>query len=122
MKWKWAFALSFLFLLTGCTSVLVRLDRVKGEHYPQILKDSVLFSIRAPEATLVTIAGNFNGWNDATTPLTKDKDGVWSVHLQLKHSHWYVYRYYVDGYGITDPENPISALDGAGWVVSFIQL
>ena len=41
------------------------------------------FSCHAPEAGTVFLAGTFNDWNPAATPLTKGGDGHWKAKLEL---------------------------------------
>ena len=56
----------------------------------------VSFEFFAPQAEAVEIAGTFNGWNPAQTPLKKDREGKWKVTLALTPGR-YEYRYRVDG-------------------------
>ena len=69
------------------------------------------FSLLAPEAKRVFIAGSFNQWNLSSHPLKKDKQGVWKISLALDPGQ-YEYRFYVDGEWKNDPhcssfvENP----------------
>jgi 1,4-alpha-glucan branching enzyme len=39
----------------------------------------VRFSLYAPKAEKVNLAGNFNGWSREGNPLSPQGDGVWSV-------------------------------------------
>jgi len=49
------------------------------------------------DAQGVTIAGDFNSWSSTETPLKKEKDGSFSVALELEAGKEYQYRYLVDG-------------------------
>jgi 1,4-alpha-glucan branching enzyme len=66
-------------------------------------KRPISFSLNAPEATAVFVAGSFNGWDPAsTTSLKRDKKGQWSRVVRLgkgKHE----YRFVVDGAWFGDP-------------------
>jgi len=65
----------------------------------------VSFSILAPKANRVTVAGNFNNWDASNTPLIKNsKEGVWKRELTLE-SGKYEYKFVVDGRWINDPGN-----------------
>ena len=55
-----------------------------------------------PEAKSVCVAGSFNGWNPARTPLTRLKDGKWVGELTgISGRHEYLF--VVDGQWVTDP-------------------
>ena len=73
-----------------------------GKRILSPAKKSVMFSLTAPEATEVAIAGSFNEWQPA--PLTKSPDGTWRVTIQLSHGT-YEYRFRVDGVWREDPSN-----------------
>ena len=50
----------------------------------------------APGATSVTVAGEFNAWNETSLPMTR-KDGRWSVAVEDLPPGHYAYKYVVDG-------------------------
>jgi 1,4-alpha-glucan branching enzyme len=62
----------------------------------------VEFSLRRPEAAVVTLAGTFNGWDPKRTPLRKDGEGTWTTSLKLAPGR-YEYRFVVDGEWLSDP-------------------
>jgi 1,4-alpha-glucan branching enzyme len=76
----------------------------------------VAFSLLAPRAEKVSVAGDFNDWNLKTHPLKKDKKGVWKISLDLLPGT-YQYRFLVDGEWQSDPscmdciENPFGTLN-----------
>jgi len=53
------------------------------------------FEFLAPEAGEVYLAGDFNNWDPQSTPLKKDKKGIWKISLPLKPGR-YEYRYFID--------------------------
>lgn len=59
----------------------------------------VQFSISLPgNAKAVSIVGDFNGWDDRQTPMTRhEADGTWSVKLPLQPGR-YTYAFVVDGH------------------------
>jgi 1,4-alpha-glucan branching enzyme len=69
------------------------------------------FSLSAPRARSVSIAGDFNQWNTTSHSLKQDKKGVWRISLSL-NPRQYEYRFFVDGEWQNDPncsafvENP----------------
>ncbi|MBZ0122194.1 MAG: glycogen-binding domain-containing protein [Sandaracinaceae bacterium] len=52
--------------------------------------------LEAPRASLVTVAGTFNGWSEDATPMARGKDGVWRVEVDLAPGR-HEYKYLVDG-------------------------
>jgi len=76
----------------------VALNKRKLAH----IKD-VTFSIKAPNAGKVNLAGSFNGWDQKTIKLKKGSDGVFSITIPLK-AGTYHYKFIVDGNWKADPE------------------
>lgn len=70
---------------------------------PELQPDSkVTFRLRAPQASEVSISGD---WGPGA-PLTHDETGVWSVTLGPLTPDIYGYSFHVDGLRILDPSNP----------------
>ena len=68
------------------------------------------FSLLAPQAQSVSIAGDFSQWNPSSYPLKMDDKGIWKISLTLNPGQ-YEYRFFVDGEWQNDPrstfvENP----------------
>lgn len=66
---------------------------------------STEFSLSAPEAKEVFVAGDFNNWNASEHAMRKFKDGKYIKKLKLKPGR-YEYQFVVDGQWRTDPANP----------------
>jgi hypothetical protein len=68
-----------------------------------------------PGAKVVQVAGDFNGWNPAQTPLERvSADGAWSVTIPLKPGR-YAYMFVVDGrQWVADPFASEQKDDGFG--------
>lgn len=67
-----------------------------------------------PGASRVEVAGDFNGWNPARTPLEPLANGAWTVTLPLEPGR-YNYMFVVDGTTwVDDPFAPEQADDGFG--------
>jgi hypothetical protein len=67
-----------------------------------------------PGARTVQVAGDFNGWNPATTPLEQVSTGAWTVTLPLQPGR-YEYMLVVDGqHWIADPLATELSDDGFG--------
>ena len=56
----------------------------------------VTFQLSA-NAKHVALVGEFNGWNEASTPMKKSVEGVFSVALELETGREYQFRYLLDG-------------------------
>jgi 1,4-alpha-glucan branching enzyme len=76
----------------------------------------VNFSLLAPQAESVSIAGDFNNWNSISHPMKKDKKGIWKISFNLQPGT-YQYRFLVDREWQSDPnctdcvENPFGTLN-----------
>src|SRR5581483_42124 len=71
---------------------------VKKKPLPGSDKVSVTFETAPrPDAQSVGLAGDFNGWNPAATPMRQRKDGCWWATLRLDANREYAYRFVVDG-------------------------
>jgi len=76
----------------------------------------VEFSLVAPEAKSVFIAGDFNQWNPSSLPLKKGRQGIWKISLPLDPGQ-YEYRFFVDEEWQNDPvcssfvENPFGTFN-----------
>ena len=65
-------------------------------------KLKVTFSLAAPEAQTVLLAGDFTSWQQAPLALKKSKAGVWKKAVSLPAGR-YEYRFLVDGEWRNDP-------------------
>ena len=67
-----------------------------------------------PDAHSVSVAGDFNGWNPAHTPLERSEGGVWTATIPLKPGR-YQYMFVIDGkQWIADPLASEEETDGFG--------
>jgi 1,4-alpha-glucan branching enzyme len=64
---------------------------------------AVRFSLQAPEAKSVSLAGDFNGWNADALPMKKGNKGTWKATVDLEPGR-YEYRFCVDGCWQDDPD------------------
>ena len=93
-----------------------RVMRVAGN--PQ-LPDSVVpraikFVLVAPQASRVSVVGDFNGWDAAATPAVRQPDGSWATVVTLRPGR-HVYSFVVDGtHFVADPAAPMAPDDGYG--------
>jgi len=69
------------------------------------LGSDVVFAARFESARQVLIAGDFNNWSPASTPMmSMGRPGEWTTKLPLQPGR-YRYRFVVDGRWVTDPHN-----------------
>jgi len=61
------------------------------------------FSVLAPGATSVLLAGDFTHWEKEPISMRKNGQDVWHAELQLKPGTYH-YRFVVDGQWQDDPE------------------
>jgi chromosome partitioning protein len=88
----------------------------------QPVENGVRFSVYAPKARNVQVAGDFNDWNPGDGALLDpDGEGVWSRVIRLEPGR-YQYRYRIDGQWGTDPHNPESIETPFGVVNSVVEL
>ncbi|MBI4580420.1 MAG: AAA family ATPase [Planctomycetes bacterium] len=67
--------------------------------------DGILFVAEAPNASRVSVAGDFNNWSPESTPMIPNADGTcFRAMLPLAPGR-YRYRYVVDGCWMKDPHN-----------------
>ncbi len=56
----------------------------------------VEFSLFAPDAKRVFVAGSFNDWNTEGHPLKKSSDGTWRTRVDLPVGR-HEYKFFIDG-------------------------
>ncbi|WP_455383584.1 isoamylase early set domain-containing protein [Salinispira pacifica] len=85
---------------------------------------TVTFRLAAPEATSVSLVGDFNSWQDDSFKMTDDRhDGVWEITIPLRRGRVYTYNFLIDGdRWISDPDSLYQVKDGFGGEKSVIQL
>ncbi|MFM1769481.1 MAG: hypothetical protein RJA22_2010 [Verrucomicrobiota bacterium] len=79
---------------------------IPGAPLPELVSDQerhvVLLECEAPGARAVFVAGNFNDWQPAATPMTRGRGGRWTATL-LVPPGVHEYRFVVDGSWQDDP-------------------
>jgi enterochelin esterase family protein len=76
---------------------------------PEVLPDRrVVFRLRAPKATEVTLTGDLWLRQDGVEKMTRDAEGVWSITVGPLTPDVYGYSFVMDGVTISDPSN--------GWI------
>jgi len=80
-------------------------------HSPEVQPDGrVTFRLRSPEASSVTLSGDYPIGKDIA--MTKDAQGVWSVTVGPLKPEFYNYNFTLDGVRTLDPSNIFVVRDG----------
>lgn len=64
----------------------------------------VTFTVPAEEANKVAVVGNFNEWNEKSTPLKKLKNGSFKGTIDLESGKSHEFRYLIDGAYLNDQD------------------
>jgi len=81
----------------------------------------MLFSIKAPGARCVQIAGDFNNWVPEELLHPIKADGVWRKLYRLGNGS-YRYKFIVDGEWMCDPENFHTEANPFGGLDSIVEI
>ena len=77
------------------------------------------FSIAAPDAREVFLAGEMTDWDAGKVAMQRDEQGTWHTALDLEPGQW-LYKFVVDGQWVQDPATPDHDADGRGGQHSFV--
>ncbi len=92
-----------------------QLPRVHG--VPAVRGGATRLSLRAPDATRVELAGDWNGWKPV--PAKRAANGVWYADVRLQPGE-YRYAFRVDGGAWRVPEGAVTSDDGFGGKSAYI--
>jgi serine protease AprX len=88
---------------------------------PRIQDGHLVFVYHDDHAQRVSLAGDFNDWNAALNPLSKDATGLWLCRLPAPGPGRYRYKFVVDDKRwIEDPSNGMRDSDGYGGLNSVL--
>jgi hypothetical protein len=102
-------------------------EKVFEKRMKEILKtelpklNEVVFSVNAPNAKDVYIAGEFNNWKLDENSRMDQNNGCWTKRLDLIKGK-YRYRFVIDGNWAEDPANPITQLNSYGTFDSLLEV
>ncbi len=88
---------------------------------PKKMIQSTEFSLMAPDAQEIFLAGDFNDWETSMYAMRKFKNGKCTKKLKLKPGR-YEYQFVVDGYWCVDPANPNRKANSFGSENSVIEV
>src|SRR5207237_10139202 len=77
------------------------------------------FSIAAPDAKAVFLAGEMTDWEAGKVAMQRDEHGTWHTALDLAPGQW-LYQFAVDGQWVQDPATDDHDADGQGGQHSFV--
>ena len=81
--------------------------------------DPTTFSIAAPTAKQVFVAGEMTEWDAGKRAMERDASGTWHATLELEPGQW-LYKFVVDGQWVADPATIDHDADGQGGQHSFV--
>jgi len=112
-----------LFLLgSGTIGQAQEVSAMKAQKVvsPEIASDnSVTFRVLSADANAITVYGSWMDYGE-TLPLTKGKQGLWSVTTAPLVSSMYHYNFFIDGVTAIDPTNPEALRDGVRYASMLI--
>ncbi|MFI4860545.1 MAG: AAA family ATPase [Phycisphaerales bacterium JB063] len=96
-----------------------KLEKIYGIKHTT---DGVLFVQPGEAAARVGIAGDFNNWNPASTPMRRNEQlGVWQACIKIPAGR-YRYRLVVDGQWVQDPHNPLTETNPFGELNNVVEV
>jgi chromosome partitioning protein len=96
-----------------------RMKEILKENLPKL--SEVVFSVKAPQAKEVYLAGEFNDWKlDETSKMTQD-NGSWTKRLSLNEGKYH-YRFVIDGNWVEDSLNPLKETNSFGTMNSLVEV
>lgn len=96
-----------LFFFTGAVTAQAPAQGPPSIVSPEVLPDGrVTFRLFAPEASSVSVTGDWpGGIHSTTTPMVKGARGVWSATVGPLEAEFWIYTFSVNGVTILDPRN-----------------
>lgn len=96
-----------------------KMNEILKKELPKL--NEVIFSVFAPDAKDVYIAGEFNNWKLEDSGRMFKNNGTWSKKMNLS-SGKYRYRFVIDGNWVEDSANPLKEVNPYGSVDSLIEI
>ncbi|HSS19496.1 MAG TPA: S8 family serine peptidase [Pyrinomonadaceae bacterium] len=94
---------------------------VVGCKPPRIEDGRLIFVYHEDAAESVSLAGDFNDWNQAANPLTRDESGLWFTAIDAPKAGRYSYKFVVNGQRwLEDPNNGLKTADTYGGLNSVL--
>ena len=94
---------------------------VVGCSPPRVENGRLLFVFHDDTAASVSVAGDFNDWNQLATPLKRDNSGLWSTEVLVTATGRFEYKFIVNGQRwLEDPSNGMKTPDHHGGLNSVL--
>jgi len=106
---------------TKTENLASRMEAILKEELPRIKLNEVTLTLKAPGASRVYVAGDFNGWKLDETTLMEHNNGLWTKRISLTPGS-YRYKFVKDGEWLEDPNNPKAATNPYGQKDSLIEV
>lgn len=114
----------------GIVNARRAVELAKTEHHalnvvgckpPRVENGRLMFVFHDDSAQSVSVAGDFNGWNHATTPLKRNALGLWSTEINAPRAGRVEYKFVVNGQRwIEDPSNGMKVSNHYGGLNSVL--
>lgn len=104
-------------------SVTEPVVKTEGKHvsWRKIGKNSIEFRVYRPDASCISLVGDFNNWNPEHDLMAKGQDGIWRLRKKL-FPGTYRYEFIIDGDWVPDIYNIRSGSDTNGSACSIIEI
>lgn len=104
-------------------SVTEPVVKTEGKHvsWRKIGKNAIEFRIYRPDASCISLVGDFNNWNPENDLMARGQDGIWRLRKKL-FPGTYRYEFIVDGEWFPDIYNIRSGSDNTGSICSIIEV
>jgi 1,4-alpha-glucan branching enzyme len=89
--------------------------------YKTLKGNRVLFRTYRPSARIISVVGDFNGWNPENDLMRRGDDGIWRLEKRIA-SGTYRYKFIIDGEWLPDTFNPESGSDNTGDICSILKI
>jgi chromosome partitioning protein len=96
-----------------------RMNQIIKQEMPKL--SEIVFSLYAPQAKEVFVAGDFNDWRLDTISRMEHKNGTWSRRVGIPRGK-YRYRFVIDGLWTEDARNPNKELNPYGQMDSLLEV
>ncbi len=111
--------------LAGCVALLLGVGAfaIQAHARSQATVVMVRFSLEAPTASRVSLAGDWNGWRPGELKLKEGQNGIWEITVPLRAGAIYTYDFLIDGQQwVPDPHSESQIDDGFGGQNSVLRL
>jgi len=114
----------------GVVNARRAVELAKTEHHalnvvgckpPRIENGRLMFVFHDDSAHSVSVAGDFNGWSQAATPLKRNESGLWFTEIIVPRAGRFEYKFIINGQRwIEDPSNGMKAPNNYGGLNSVL--